>query len=215
METIEKEKKGGLSSFRLEHLDLDPKFDEKSFELPSPPEGAEDVSAAMSALTDPGVTQTLRSGLYTWIGRHVADESIPWDSENRAHVRRVLENFHADRIGRQSEAKITALRQQIEELGTHLRDRFARLAGSEGGERDELEAMIEKRRENLFDSLQERIGTLSSELGIEEQAVPDEELRSSLLEIEREAVRTAFERAVQDPLIELFDDQIEKARSGG
>jgi hypothetical protein len=215
LDSIRKETQDGPSSMDLETLDLDPKLDDHSFDLPAPPADAADGSAQVSAGFQQATTEELRSALFAWISRHVSDGKIEWNAEARVPVRKALEAIYSDGVTLANAPWIDETKKWIESTGDWLRDRYAGLAKTDDAGRGELEAKAQETRDKLFDSLQRLLKSRVSILDINATVVPDASLRSSLGELEHTAVETAFEHSLQDPLLESFDAKVERAKSGG
>jgi hypothetical protein len=215
IDSIRKQKENGVSSIDLESLDLDPKLDDHSFDLPKRSPEASDGSAQISATMEQVSTLALRKELFSWISLHVSDGKIGWNADARAHVRAALAALHSDGITLEREPWISDTRKWIESTGGWLREHYAALAKSDDATRGELEARARGFRDKLFDSLQRILKARVSGLEIRAAFVPDATLRSSLLELEQASVEVAFEHSLQNPLLEAFDAQVERAKSGG
>jgi hypothetical protein len=194
---------------------LDPKLDDHSFDVPDPPADASDTSAQASAGLQQTTTFALRGAFFAWISRHVSDGKIEWNAEARAHGRKALEALHSDGIAMESGPWITETKKWIEKTGSWFHDRYAGLAKTDEAARGELEAKAQENRKRLFDGLQRLLKERVSHLAIDAAVVPDATLRASLLEIEEASVQAAFEHSLQTPLLESFDAQVERAKSGG
>jgi hypothetical protein len=212
IDSIRKQKKEGVSTIELETLDLDPKLDAHSFDVPEPPAGATDASAQFSASLQLAATLALRRELFAWASRHVSDKKIEWNAEARAHFRRALAALHADGIALEMEPWISETKKWIESTGAWLHERYAGLSKTDDAARGELEAKAQEARDKLAGRLERASTGRVSNLNIDATVVPDPTLRSSLLELERAAVETTFEHSLQSPLLESFDAQVERAK---
>jgi hypothetical protein len=201
IDSIRKRNEDGDSSFVLEKLELDPKLDEHSFELSAAAADATDASDAISAQLQRATTHESRRELFAWIARHVSDGKIEWNAEARAHIGKVLQAIHSDAITLENEPWIAETKQWIESSGSWMRGEF--------------EAKAQEARKNLFDRLQALLKTRLANLEIQPTTVPDATLRASLLDLERSSIEAALEHSVQDPMLEAFDAQVQRAKSGG
>jgi hypothetical protein len=131
----------------------------------------------------------------------VSDGKIDWNAEARAHIGKVLQAIHSDAITLENEPWIAETKQWIESAGTWMRGEF--------------EAKAQEARKDLFDRLQALLKSRLANLEIQPTTVPDATLRASLLDLERSSIEAALEHSVQDPLLEAFDAQVQRAKSGG
>lgn len=214
IDTVERVRDGETFGFKLESFDRHPRFSAESFEPLTAAEGAKDVSDALSAQMQTWATQSMRSELLVWLSRHIADKSIAWEVDERLRVRRVLECLYQGALAAEHGTVVTPLKKQMESLATYLRERYTRLADTDSEERDRLDALIDERREQLFNAIRSLFDNLDAKLSIDERIVPDAEVRNALSEVEHEALAVAFERAEQNPLMDWFDEQVKRARSG-
>ena len=159
------------------------------------------------------ITQSIRTECYRWIAHHVSDGTVEWDSDANLRMGRVLEVLHADGITAEMEPAISSTKKKwIEGVGPFFRDTYA---GAEGAEsRGHVETMMQEARDELSATLERMLGKRTSQVECAESVVSDDALRSSLIELEKQAVEKAFEAHVRVPLLEAFDDQVNRAKAG-
>jgi hypothetical protein len=214
LDRIEKQKANGKVVFELKTLDLDPKFDDESFALPEPPPGAEDASAGFGAQMQGIITQSIRAEYYRWIARHVLDQTLEWSPETQLHSRRVFELLHADGINSENEPWISKTKKWIEGLGPYFRDSYARAAAEGEQSRGQVEEKVQEARDKINATLEQMLRSRTAQIDCPETVVSDDGLRSSLLDLEKQAVEHALENFVREPLLEAFDDQVNRAKAG-
>jgi hypothetical protein len=215
IDSIHKKSQDGELSFELKTLDLDPKLDDHAFDLPHAPVDASDVSAEFAAQMQQVTTIGLRRAVFAWISRLVTDGKMEWNAEVRTHVRKALEALHSDAINTENEPWISETKKWIESTGNWMRERYVDWAKADEAARGELEAKTQEARTRLFNRLQALLKSRAANLEIQATLVPDATLRSSLLDLERNALEAALEHSLQGPLLESFDAQVQRAKSGG
>jgi hypothetical protein len=215
IDSIEKELHGETFRFELASLDLDPKIDAKQFDLPPPPKDAKDASRALSSSLLESVFHSHRVALYQCIAAHVGDKSLPWDAETREHVRKILARFDENSFTAANAELIGHIREVVGQLGSAARERYKEVGTTDGEARGKLDAQYDAQRKSMAEQFEKQSRSMYSDMTISERTVPDAALRESLQEIDRRVFEETFAHVIADPLLELFDETISKAKAGG
>ena len=214
IERIEKKKKEGVSSIELVELVTDREVDAIALDLSPPDASATDVSGDFAAQIEQVWTCRLRMSLFRWIAKVVREKGMEWTPEARANVGTVLQELHADALGKEYGAWIAAARKNNEKWEAWVRDRMSRLPVGDSSDRSEIEGKVRDRRERLEESFAHEVESRRSGLGIEVSTVPDDDLRKSLTDLEELAARAAYEEVVREPVLRDFEDRVKNALGG-
>lgn len=215
VEWMRRKDERGSASVELASLDLAPKFEHGEFELPEPAPEAQDVSEAFGRQSGQVLTVAFGKKAYDWIAEQVAAGKLGWDAGAREHTRRVVNALLAVEIASDSRRWTDNTRTWIEGLGKWIGE--CRRAASSGGAAlpDEVEARIHESREKMLETIRSAEGSRLNGSLLVSDKVSDSKLRKDLEDIADEAWTKTFARIVHDPLVNAFDDTVERAKSGG
>jgi hypothetical protein len=204
----------GSASIVLEALDLHPKFDEKTFEPATRPQGVEDKSAAMATQLGQVITQTLAKRVGVWISDRVKAGAFEWNPDTRARVERVLERLFGEAITSETEPWQTTTKDWIAQAAAWLRTSYP-AAKNDPEQTGKIDERIQEGRKHLIDAIEGIAQHRPPGPLFVSREVGDPDLRNALESVQEEAWTQAIARVLHDPLLEAFDDAVSKAKAGG
>lgn len=197
------------SGARIELVEFSDTVAESEFLVPKPREGLSDVSHDFAMKMIHGVASMRRARVYE---RAVAGQGSARE-EFRERLTRVFESLYVPWIARSNESRLAESRLAVDKFIDWCREQW-RFTDAEQHSRDELETTIRQWRSGLENNNAAGVDQYTRSIDPVSEPGADPQLIAEILDAERAAARTAYERMISAPLIARFDEGVAAVKSG-